>query len=289
MVVPATLDGFIRGGGAALEGARTAIDFVASVVPGSARKDLEHDLKAVKLHAPWVPRGRIALAAGNYATHAAAAMTVLTKTEVTPETMYRQAKADEPWGFWKVAAAVPGPDEGIPLPKRARLFDYEGEVAIVIGAPAKDVVIDSWRRHVWGITLLNDWSIRNDMGPTRLLNYNLSKNFDGSASVGPCILVDDDVDVHDLDVETRVNGSLRQHYNTAEMVHDYGTLLSHLSRDLTLEPGDMIAGGTGSGTGLETPLGPDGTQPTDRYLKIGDVVEVSSPKIGILRNHIVRP
>jgi 2-keto-4-pentenoate hydratase/2-oxohepta-3-ene-1,7-dioic acid hydratase in catechol pathway len=80
---------------------------------------------------------------------------------------------------------------------------------------------------------------------------------------------------------------VRQHYNTREMIFSFGEVLAWLSRDFTLVAGDVIAGGTSAGTAADqSPPGPDGTRPRDLFLKPGDVVEVSSPSIGTLRNRV---
>jgi 2-keto-4-pentenoate hydratase/2-oxohepta-3-ene-1,7-dioic acid hydratase in catechol pathway len=105
--------------------------------------------------------------------------------------------------------------------------------------------------------------------------------------MGPYIVVGD-VDPQNLDAETRVNGVVRQSYNTREMIWPFGEVLEYLSRDFTFVPGDVIAGGTSAGTAADkSRRGPDGKRPLDLFLKIGDIVEVSSSKIGSLSNQIV--
>ena len=138
------------------------------------------------------------------------------------------------------------------------------------------------------MTLLHDWSIRDGMTPsTRPMSYNLAKNFDRSTSMGPCIVVGE-LDPRSVDVQLRVNGTLRQEYNTREMIFSFGEVLEYLSRDFTFVPGDVIAGGTSVGTAADqTKRAADGSRPKDLFLKVGDVVEVSSPGIGVLRNRIV--
>ena len=191
-------------------------------------------------------------------------------------------------GFWKTLDAVAGPGDEVPYPSRAEFFDYEGEVVIVIGKRAKNIAAERVTDVIWGVTLGNDWSIRDeDTGPTRPVSYNLAKNFDYSASVGPCIVVGE-LDPQNIDVETRVGGELRQSYNSADMVFSFGELLEFLSRDMTFAPGDLLFGGTGAGTAQDsTKLNPDGSRPNDRFLRAGLTVEVSSPRIGALTNTIV--
>jgi 2-keto-4-pentenoate hydratase/2-oxohepta-3-ene-1,7-dioic acid hydratase in catechol pathway len=277
--LPARLDEFIEAGAEGLERAQRTIERAASLGPG-----LSMPLGDVSLHAPW-PGRRIACVGGNYASHLRGMQgdPNLPLDEVT-----RRTREAGQWGFWKVPYAVAGPDDEIPFPNRCTYFDYEGEAAIVIGKRGKDISASSLEEYVWGVTLFDDWSIRDGMGTARPMSYNLPKNFDGSTSMGPCIVVGE-LDPRDVEVELRVNGELRQQYNTRDMVFSFAEVLSELSRDFTFVPGDVISGGTSSGTAQDsTPRGADGKRALDRFLKVGDVVELSSPKIGTLRNRIVR-
>jgi 2-keto-4-pentenoate hydratase/2-oxohepta-3-ene-1,7-dioic acid hydratase in catechol pathway len=211
----------------------------------------------------------------------------LGKTDMTIDEVAREAKKVGQWGFWKVPVEVAGPNEPIPFPRRVSYFDYEGEVAIVIGKRGKNIPSSQINEYVWGVTLFHDWSIRDGGGTDRVVSYNLQKNFDGAASMGPCIAVGE-TGQQDVDVETRVNGVVRQSYNTSEMIWDFGEVLEYLSQDFTFVPGDVIAGGTSAGTAADkSRRGPDGKRPLDLFLKVGDTVEVSSSKIGALSNKIV--
>jgi 2-keto-4-pentenoate hydratase/2-oxohepta-3-ene-1,7-dioic acid hydratase in catechol pathway len=129
------------------------------------------------------------------------------------------------------------------FPKRVTYFDYEGEAAIVIGKRGKNIPAEQVRHYVWDVTLFHDWSIRDGGGTDRPVSYNLQKNFDGAASMGPCIVVGE-VDPQNVDVETRVNEGVRQRYNTREMVWSFDEVLEFLSQDFTFVPGDVIGGGT---------------------------------------------
>jgi 2-keto-4-pentenoate hydratase/2-oxohepta-3-ene-1,7-dioic acid hydratase in catechol pathway len=285
--LPADLGAFIAGGEPALEHARAAVERASR----EKRSDVVIARDRVRLFAPTVYRPRIACAAGNYAEHTlgsaarkgassaladlAPAGATLTAAEVVEKTRER----DRPRGFWKDFALPVGPEGEIPYPARAEHFDYEGEVAAVIGGAPKDVAKGQGASYIWGVTLLNDWSIRGQ-NVKDSLTFNLGKNFDGGASVGPCIVVGGDP--NDLVVETRVNGELRQHYNSGDMIFSHAEYLEYLSRDFTFLPGDMIAGGSGPGSATDS-----AKQGQDLWLKVGDVVEVSSPQIGVLRNRIV--
>jgi acylpyruvate hydrolase len=282
--VPADLEHFIAQGATALDDAREALAYVED---NGATPDDTQPRNSVQLHAPTVYRPRVACAGANYVMHLVGTQSALRGEQITPEDAYRQARAAGAWGFWKVISDLRGDQDTVTYPARARLFDYEGEVAVVLGRRGIDIAASRASDYIWGVTLLNDWSIRNDMGPGRPLSFNLAKNFDNSASMGPCIVVDE-IDPQTVLVETRVNGDLRQHYSSSEMTFKFDELIEFLSRDFTFLPGDMIAAGTGAGTAMDSsPRGPDGYASTDRFLKPDDAVEVSSPAIGVLRNRIV--
>jgi 2-keto-4-pentenoate hydratase/2-oxohepta-3-ene-1,7-dioic acid hydratase in catechol pathway len=277
--LPSQLQPFIAGGQSVLDEARRAIE--------QASAGARTPIGEVKLHAPW-PMRRIACVGGNYAAHLAGMEGGRGGDgEVTLESITQKTRAAGQWGFWKVPAEVAGPDDEVPYPKRTEYFDYEGEVAIIIGKRIKDASASQLADCVWGVTLLHDWSIRDGMTPSsRPMSYNLAKNFDRSTSMGPCIVVGE-LDPQNVDVQLTVNGKQRQNYNTREMIFNFGEVLEYLSRDFTFVPGDVIAGGTSVGTAADqTKRGPDGSRPKDLFLKVGDVVEVSSPSIGALCNRI---
>ncbi|HLQ31157.1 MAG TPA: fumarylacetoacetate hydrolase family protein [Chloroflexota bacterium] len=278
--LPPQLEALIAAGGAALDSARRIIEERTGAAP-----DGQVVLKGsdVKLHAPW-PGRRIACAGGNFAEHLRG---MESDPNVTLDDVTRRARDRGQWGFWKVPAEVAGPDGEIPFPKRTRYFDYEGEAAIVIGKRGKDIPASKIDEYVWGVTLLNDWSIRDGAYKPFPMSYNGAKNFDMSTSMGPCIVVGE-LAAQDVPVQTSINGEVRQSYNTSQMIFSFGEILEYLSQDFTFVPGDVISGGTNAGTAADkTPKGPDGAKARDLFLKPSDVIEVSSPKIGTLRNKIV--
>ena len=277
--LPANLRQFIEAGQQALDSAQRAIDRIGSAPDGAV-----FALKDVRLLAPW-PERRIACVGGNFADHLRGMERGESKTI---EQITQQARAAGQWGFWKVPAFVAGPDDEVAYPKRTEYFDYEGEAAIVLGKRGKDIPGERLDEYIWGVTLLNDLSIRDGMGgPQRPMSYNLAKNFDGSTSMGPVIAVGE-VAAGAVDVETCVNGEVRQRFNTADMVFSFAEVLEYLSRDFTFVPGDVIAGGTAAGTAADkTVRAADGSRPKDLFLKAGDEVSVSSPQVGMLRNRIV--
>ncbi len=292
-LVPSDLAMFIEGGTRALEHAETALDHLfgnALDRLGPNGETLVHKATEVRLHAPRPNGSRIACAGGNFADHLAgmAAMGLLPGAgAMSIDEAAARIRQSGIWGFWKVDRGTAGPDAEVPYPSRANRLDYEGEVAIVLGKQAKDVRADQARDLVWGVTLLGDWSIRAPTEPQGPLKFGMAKNFDYSCSLGPCIVVGE-LDPANVDVETWINGERRQQFNTRDMVFSYWEYVEYLSRDLTLYPGDIISGGTAAGTAADSsPRMADGQFAPERFLKVGDVIEIKSPAIGTLQARIV--
>jgi 2-keto-4-pentenoate hydratase/2-oxohepta-3-ene-1,7-dioic acid hydratase in catechol pathway len=291
--------------GQLIEGGRPALDLVRAVIEdvGAVSAKAKHARDAVKLIAPW-PGKRVAMAGANVALHVLEAISKDPKVwqdwlarpgeaaavPRTIEEMTQHLRSDEQWGFWKNLAWVTDPGASLPYPRRTRHLDYEAEVAIVFAKPAKDIRASDLADYVWGVTLINDWSDRDAFGAGRSLSYNLAKNFDGSLTIGPCIVVDE-VDPQNIAVTTRVNGEVRQDFNTSDMVFSFGECVEHLSRDLTFVAGDMLAGGTGAGTAADIvgPANMDQPDASKWFLQPGDTVEVSSPQIGGFINTVAQP
>lgn len=293
-LAPPDLGRFIEGGQRALDHAATALDYLygkAGDRTGPRGETLIFGADEVVLHAPRAAGARVACAGGNFAEHAIAmAQRRAERGEASPiegdATSYVRKRGF--WGFWKVDRESLGQDGRLPYPARATHLDYEGEVAIVLGRQGKNIRPADINDYVWGVTLLGDWSIRMspEGGP---LNFGMQKNFDNSCSIGPCIAVGE-VDAMAVDLETRVNGETRQRFRSGDMAFSYGEYLEYLSRDFTFYPGDMLSGGTGAGTAADSSAtGEDGRPLPDRFLKPGDLVEVTAPQIGTLRTHITAP
>jgi len=279
----ADLGTLIAGGQAALDSVQKAVDNL-----GEAGDDIICAADGTTLHAPRAQGARVACAGGNFAEHALSmAQRRVERGEASPiEGDPRNYVRDRGfWGFWKVGRESAGHNGNLPYPARATHLDYEGEVAVVIGKTGKNLKEADIDNYVWGVTLLGDWSIRMspEGGPLR---FGMQKNFDNSCSIGPCIVVGE-VGIMDVDLETKVNGDVRQKFRSGDMAFSYGEYLEYLSRDFTFYPGDMISGGTGAGTAADSSqTGDDGIPLQDKFLKTGDVVEIVSPQIGTLRTNI---
>lgn len=174
----------------------------------------------------------------------------------------------EPLVFLKPPSAVIGPDEAIGLPAWAGRIEHEAEMAVVIRKRASHVPAAQAMEYVLGVTCLNDVTARELQAKD--VQYSRAKGFDTFAPIGPCIAVG--LDPSALDVECWVNAERRQHSNTRELIFPVPYLIEHISRFMTLNPGDIIPTGTPSGVG---PLRP------------GDRVMVKVQGIGTLGNPCV--
>jgi 2-keto-4-pentenoate hydratase/2-oxohepta-3-ene-1,7-dioic acid hydratase in catechol pathway len=157
-------------------------------------------------------------------------------------------------------------------------LDYEGELALVIGTGGKSIPAEEVSGHIFGYTILNDVTAR-DVQQAHLQWFR-GKSADTYAPCGPWIVTADELpDPGGLTLTTTVNGVVRQHDNTRNLLFDIATLVSDISQGLTLMPGDIIATGTPSGVawGMDDPA----------YLVPGDVVEVEIEGIGTLTNRVV--
>ncbi len=180
--------------------------------------------------------------------------------------------------FAKFPSSLIGPGAPIVIPREETRPDYEGEVAVVIGSRTYRATAERARAAVGGITAVNDVSGRRAQLETPLRQFTLGKSFDTFTPLGPCIAPADGVDLADIDVRTTVSGEVLQQSNTRHLIFSVVELIVYLSQGMTLEPGDVIATGTPAGVG-------DGRTPK-RYLREGDVVEISVGGVGELANPV---
>jgi len=193
-----------------------------------------------------------------------------------------QTLKETPTFFGVPSSAICGPTDPIRLPAIApNQVDYEVEVAVVIGKGGKDLPIDQAWKHIAGLTLSNDVSARDLQGRamrTHFFELGHAKGLDTFKPLGPCLVTRDEFSLPlDLAIETKVNGEVRQSARTSGMVHSVESSISQVSRYFTLFPGDVILTGSPSGVGFFQ----------DKYLKYGDVVEMSAEGIGKIRNEVV--
>jgi 2-keto-4-pentenoate hydratase/2-oxohepta-3-ene-1,7-dioic acid hydratase in catechol pathway len=167
-------------------------------------------------------------------------------------------------------------------------MDYEVELAAVLGKYAKDTKEEDGMSYIYGYTIVNDLSIR-DMGfgggPD---GFFFAKNFDGSAPMGPCIITKDEIpDPYVLGMKQWVNDELRQDGSMSSIIRGYEWWLAWLSKDVAFYPGDMICGGTCSGTAMDQTPRIDGETDPKLFLKPGDQLKAWIEGVGYLKTKIV--
>ena len=211
------------------------------------------ELPLDKLHllAPVLP-SKLVCVGRNYEAHAAE---------------WDMSVPDEPLLFLKPSTAVLGPNDPITLLPISRRIDFEGELVVVIGRLAKDIRSEDAYRVILGYTCGNDVTLRSLQKTDD--QWARAKGFDGSAPLGPWI--ETDLDPNDVVVETRLNGEVRQHASTVDMVFGVATLIEHITSFMTLLPGDAIMTGTPEGVAR---------------LAAGDLVEVEVDGVGTLASPV---
>ncbi len=180
--------------------------------------------------------------------------------------------------FTRFADSVVGPEAALIRPRLSQAFDYEGELAVIIGRPAWRVDAAGALAHVAGYACFHDGSVRDYQAHSS--QFTPGKNFPASGSLGPWLVTADAVpDPQALALTTRVSGVVLQAASTAQMIFPVAELISYLSRFTVLRAGDVIATGTPGGVGF--------TRAPPRFLVPGDVVEVAIEGIGVLRNPVI--
>ncbi|MFC7705400.1 fumarylacetoacetate hydrolase family protein [Plastorhodobacter daqingensis] len=184
----------------------------------------------------------------------------------------------EPVIFMKATSAICGPCDNIIIPRDSEKTDWEVELAVVIGKPAKHVTEAEALRHVAGYAVTNDLSERA-FQIERQGQWTKGKSCDSFGPLGPWLVTPDEIpDPQDLHMWLKVNGEMKQDGSTRTMVYGVAFLISYLSRFMTLRPGDIISTGTPPGVGM-------GQKPP-RYLVDGDVVELGIAHLGTQVQHV---
>ncbi len=234
---------------------------------------IHRKLDDVRLLAPLVLRKDVIAVGRNYRDHAREF------SDSGFDASEKQMIPDYPVIFSKATSSVVGPNDPIVLANDpTSTTDYEGEMAVVIGRPARNVSRDHALDHVFGWTIVNDVTARDLQ--KKHVQWFVGKSPDTFCPMGPWITTIDELpDIKGSWMRTKVNGELRQEAPIEALIFDVESLIVTLSEVMTLEPGDVIATGTGKGVGI-------GFDPP-KYLATGDVVEVSIDGIGTLRNPVV--
>ncbi|MDV2582816.1 fumarylacetoacetate hydrolase family protein [Alkalibacillus haloalkaliphilus] len=222
-------------------------------------------LHEVEIVAPFRPNKNIMCIGKNYREHA---------LEMTGNDESQVPTA--PVIFTKSPSAIIGPNAMIDAHEMdTSQLDYEGELAVVIGKPGKNISREDALDYVFGYTILNDITARDLQKKHQ--QFFRGKSLDTFAPFGPAVVTQDRVgNVQNLDIKTYVNDELRQHSNTSQMIFSVGELIETLSDGMTLQAGDVIATGTPSGVGK-------GFDPP-KFLKPDDRIRIEIEDVGVLEN-----
>jgi len=189
-------------------------------------------------------------------------------------------KPDYPVVFIRFANSVVGHEEAMIAPEVSTQYDYEGELAVIIGRTTHRVKAADAMSHIAGYCAFNDGSVRDFQRHTP--QFTAGKNFFASGAAGPWLTTSDAIDdVRDIQLQTRLNGTVMQNESVSELVFDIPELIEYCSSFARLEAGDILVTGTpgGVGAGRKPPV----------WLKPGDRVEVDLGPLGSLSNPVVAP
>jgi 2-keto-4-pentenoate hydratase/2-oxohepta-3-ene-1,7-dioic acid hydratase in catechol pathway len=219
------------------------------------------------------PRRNIFCVGKNYHEHAAE----FSKSGFDSSAKEGELAPDFPVVFTKPASTVIGPGDAIPShPDVTSQLDYEAEFAVVIGKAGRGIKKADAFDHIFGYTIVNDFTARDLQKKHR--QWFIGKSLDGFCPMGPYLVTNDEVDAQNLDIKCWVNGELRQNSNTSLLIFDIPTIIETLSAGMTLQPGDVIATGTPAGVGI-------GFNPP-KWVKIGDTIKIEVQGLGVLENPV---
>src|SRR5579859_3896584 len=181
--------------------------------------------------------------------------------------------------FFRTPRSFVGHATPLVRPKASPQLDYEGELVLVIGKAGRHIAERDALDHIAGLTLCNEGTIRDWVRHAKF-NVTQGKNFDSTGSLGPWLVpYADESQIADVRLTTRVNGDTRQDDRTSRLIFGFRYLIHYISTFTTLVPGDVIVTGTPTGAGARFD--------PPRYLKPGDVIEVETENIGVLRNGVI--
>ena len=257
-----------------LEAGPDALDAARSVEAAGGSGD---PVGSLELLAPIRRPGKLLAVAGNFQAHIEEGGGArVDKTKIVPKL------------FIKPSSAIIGPGEAVALPTVSDALDWELELAIVIGTRGRDIPVAKAREHIGGYSVINDisarrmqWGVagREPGGFDDFFDWLNGKWGDGFAAWGPWITTTESVrpDPNELEMTLKVNDKVWQHGSTADMIFSPEEIIAFASRWMTLEPGDVIAGGTLDGTGDAAGV----------YLKAGDVMHGTIGELGTLTTPVV--
>ncbi len=185
--------------------------------------------------------------------------------------------SNEPVIFIKPRTTLNDPFNDVVCPSFVERLDYEAELAVIIGRNTKDIEPENASNCIFGYTILHDVSARDIQFKDK--QFTRGKSIDTFAPCGPWITTKDEIDdPQNLQIVTKVNGEIRQNSSSSKMVISIEKIISSLSKVMTLEAGDIISTGTPAGVAM--------SMKEPKYLKSGDVVEITIENLGTIRNRI---
>jgi len=259
-----------------VDGRAEILDCDLSDLPGNPRRGevvAVCPIEQCKLLAPVVAPERQILCAGwNYFDH-------FEESRMLREEQ-KLERPSVPTFFSKPPTCVIGPTDEIAWdPEISGCWDYEAELALVIGRPGRNIPAESAMDHVFAFTLANDVSQR-DLQKAHGGQWLKGKGIDRSMPLGPWLVTPDELDIATLRIEGLLNGEVVQSAAVSQMAYSVPELIEALSRGMTLSPGDIILTGTPAGVGQSR------TPPV--FLRDGDLVETRCSAIGALKNPVRR-
>ena len=238
-------------------------NWLNEVITNNRRLNFIKDINDTELLAPLSHPGKIICLAFNYYNHAKDA-------GLTPN--------NEPIIFLKPRTALNNPYDDILCPGNVQRLDYEAEIAVIIGKITKKVTEDEAINSIFGYMIFHDVSARDIQFQDK--QFTRGKSIDTFAPCGPWITTKDEInDPQNLKIITKVNGEVRQNSTSSKMVIPIKKIISSLSQLITIEPGDIISTGTPAGVAM--------SMNNPKYLKDGDLVEISIEKLGTIRNKVI--
>lgn len=224
--------------------------------------EFSNNIKEADLLAPIPDPSKIICLAFNYYDHARDA-------GLTP--------SDEPVIFIKPRSTLNHPFNDVVCPKFVQRLDYEAELAVIIGKNTKNIEPEKASESIFGYMILHDVSARDIQFKDK--QFTRGKGIDTFAPCGPWITTKDEINnAQNLQIVTKVNSEIRQNSSSSKMVISIEKIISSLSRVMTLEAGDIISTGTPAGVAM--------SMKEPKYLKDGDIVEITIESLGTIRNRI---
>jgi len=277
--LPGEMLAFLDLGATSLDAAKETLDFIAvrnqkkSIPTGIRGEKISYLENEVRLLSP-IPRPRALrdfFAFEDHAKQGAARRNEAIAPEWYEQPVYYKGNHRE----------IYGPGDTIPWPSYTRKFDFELEMACVIGRKGRDLSMEEASQYIAGYTILNDFSARDIQKNEMICRMGPAKGKDFATGLGPYLLTADEIkDPNNLTMKVRVNGEVWSQGNTSGRYWSFPIMISHVSQEETIYPGDILGSGTYyTGCGLDL----------NRWVKPADVIELEIENLGILRQIVGAP